>query len=307
MTASHAGAATVQLVHRGSIGVVTATISSVGAALDSLVVDDVELIQQWNGSHERPYSSGLVLAPWPNRIRDGKWSTDGTHHQLAVTEPARGNAIHGLVTNTEFGIAEHTESSVTLTTTISPTLGYPFSLSLSVNYELTRSGISCSMNLSNIGDSTAPIALGAHPYLRVGDASVRSLTISAPVVSYLVTDDQMIPIDELPVADSPVDIRMPTPLSDLELDTGFRLSGNHVLTTTLSSTDGASVSLWQGAEFSWLQVFVTDEFPGPEGPTSAVAIEPMTAPADAFNSGIDLTWLSAGQQWSGSWGISLNH
>ena len=38
-----------------------------------------------------------MLAPWPNRIRDGRYTFGGADHQLALTEPARHNAIHGLV------------------------------------------------------------------------------------------------------------------------------------------------------------------------------------------------------------------
>ena len=44
-----------------------------------------------------PARAGQVLAPWPNRIRDGRYTFDGEAHQLALTEPARHNAIHGLV------------------------------------------------------------------------------------------------------------------------------------------------------------------------------------------------------------------
>ncbi len=44
-----------------------------------------------------PVSAGQVLAPWPNRIRDGRYTFGGEVHQLALTEPARHNAIHGLV------------------------------------------------------------------------------------------------------------------------------------------------------------------------------------------------------------------
>jgi aldose 1-epimerase len=36
----------------------------------------------------------------------------------------------------------------------------------------------------------------------------------------------------------------------------------------------------------------------------AVAIEPMTAPADAFNSGQGLRWLAPGEDWVVRWGIT---
>lgn len=35
-----------------------------------------------------------------------------------------------------------------------------------------------------------------------------------------------------------------------------------------------------------------------------IAVEPMTCPADAFNSGDDLLLVAPGQTWRGTWGIS---
>ena len=40
---------------------------------------------------------GQVLAPWPNRLRTACYEFDGRRHQLPLTEPEHGNAIHGLV------------------------------------------------------------------------------------------------------------------------------------------------------------------------------------------------------------------
>ena len=40
---------------------------------------------------------GQLLMPWPNRIRDGRYTWDGDDLQLPLTEPARHNASHGLV------------------------------------------------------------------------------------------------------------------------------------------------------------------------------------------------------------------
>jgi aldose 1-epimerase len=48
-------------------------------------------------------------------------------------------------------------------------------------------------------------------------------------------------------------------------------------------------------------VYTADE--DPTGPRRALAVEPMTAQADAFRSGEDLVWLEPGQDFSASWGI----
>ena len=50
-----------------------------------------------------------------------------------------------------------------------------------------------------------------------------------------------------------------------------------------------------------MQVFTPETFPGVG---RALAIEPMTCPPDALNSGIDLITLAPGQSWSGRWGLT---
>ena len=40
---------------------------------------------------------GQLLAPWPNRVQDGSYEFAGESYQLALDEPERRNAIHGLV------------------------------------------------------------------------------------------------------------------------------------------------------------------------------------------------------------------
>ena len=64
-----------------------------------------------------------------------------------------------------------------------------------------------------------------------------------------------------------------------------------------------TVEVWQEGDWEWLQVFITRIFPGPDGPMTAIAVEPMTAPADALNSGLGLRWIDPGASWSGHWGI----
>ena len=43
-----------------------------------------------------PGAAGQLLCPWPNRVEGGHYDIDGTHYQLDLSEPANGNAIHGL-------------------------------------------------------------------------------------------------------------------------------------------------------------------------------------------------------------------
>ena len=74
-----------------------AVITEVGAGLRSYAVDGVDVVRGFAEDAAVKGGRGQNLIPWPNRIRDGKYTFAGQAHQLALTEPARGNATHGLV------------------------------------------------------------------------------------------------------------------------------------------------------------------------------------------------------------------
>ena len=57
---------------------------------------------------------GQVLAPWPNRIAGGAYSFDSEQQQLPITEPATGNAIHGLVRWDNWELADRGDDRVAL-------------------------------------------------------------------------------------------------------------------------------------------------------------------------------------------------
>jgi aldose 1-epimerase len=113
-----------------------------------------------------------------------------------------------------------------------------------------------------------------------------------------------VPVDEVPVGPSS-DLRRGRRLGDVTLDTaytGLTRDADDRVRHRLTAPDGRSLVLWQGPGFDYAQIFTTDRYPGQ---SLAVAIEPMTAPANAFNSGRGLRWLEPGESWSLSWGIAL--
>ena len=68
--------------------------------------------------------------------------------------------------------------------------------------------------------------------------------------------------------------------------------------------DGTAVELAAEPVFGWVQVFTTEVYDTDEGRIDAVAVEPMTCPADAFNSGTDLLHLGPGEHWSAGWSLA---
>jgi aldose 1-epimerase len=68
---------------------------------------------------------------------------------------------------------------------------------------------------------------------------------------------------------------------------------------------GDGVELWAEKVFKWVQAFTADHFPEPRH--FGVAIEPMTCPPNALNTGIDLIHIEPGQEWTARWGIRPLH
>ena len=100
-----------------------AVVVEVGGVLRSYTVGDREVLDGFGTDEISPASAGQILAPWPNRIRDGQYTFGGEHYQLALTEPARHNAIHGLANWARWKLAEQTGDAVTVEFDLPPQVG----------------------------------------------------------------------------------------------------------------------------------------------------------------------------------------
>ncbi len=283
-------------------GDAVAEVCEVGAALRAFAVGDIDLVPRYGSDRSTPAASGIVLAPWPNRVRDGHWTQRGQQYQLAITEPAKGNASHGLLRFACYRLHSQQDDAVTLAADIVPQTGYPFHLATTVEYALTGPALTVTHTVRNVGAAEAPVALGTHPYFCVGDVPTGDLTVRLDAASRFVVDDRSLPVGEEPV-DADTDLREPRRLAELDLDTAYSDIGRDAqgrIGARLAAPDGRAVCLWADENFNYLQVFTTDRYPGYD---LAVAIEPMTAPADAFNSGRDLRWIAPGERWTARWGV----
>jgi aldose 1-epimerase len=293
------------LTRSGPSGTVTATIAELAASLRSVVVDGAALVQDYGADAPPSQASGIVLVPWPNRIRDGRWTQGGAQQQLDLTEPSRGNATHGLLRNTGYRVTDRSESAITLSAPVFPQHGYPFHLDTSVRFALDEDGITVTHGLHNVGSAPAPVGIGAHPYLRVGDTPFAQLTVTVAASTAILADDAKIPVGERDVDGTDLDLRAGRRLEGLSIDQGYTgiAFEDGLVRHHLTAPDGSGTELWAEPDFAYTQVFTTDIYETDDGRISAVAIEPMTCAADAFNSGRGLRWLDPGEQWVTSWGL----
>jgi len=293
--------------HEISAGAYRAVVTESGGALRRLSHDGRPLIDGFGADEMSAGGRGQLLVPWPNRVRDGKFSHRGQDLQLPLTEPGRHNASHGLVRWAAWTLARREADSVSLTTRVMAQTGWPWTLDVQVTYALTGDGLTVAQSATNLAAEPAPYAAGAHPYLAVGPGPVDDLELTFPATRRYLTDAQLIPTGEESTEGTALDFRDGRRLGGTVLDdcfTGLERDPEGRATTTLRDPrSGEGVALWVDETWTCLQLFTADGVPGTA--RRSLAVEPMTAPPDALNSGTGLVELAPGETHSGSWGIRV--
>lgn len=286
-----------------------AVVTECGATLRLLEHEGRPLVHGFDEDQMASAGRGQLLVPWPNRIRDGAYSFDGRNLQLGLTEPELGNASHGLVRWAAWTPEEQAASSVSLGYRLMAQSGYPWTLDLHVLFDLSADGLTVTQTATNLSDQRAPYASGAHPYLSAGPGPVDRWELSLPASLRLLSDARQIPVDEEDVTGTSYDFRVSRPIRDAVLDDGFgdldRDADGVATALVRDPQTGQGAALWVDRHHPWLMVFSADK--GWDTPRAALAVEPMTAPPDAFRTGRDLLTLAPagqpGDEVSVSWGI----
>jgi aldose 1-epimerase len=276
----------------------------IGGGLRAYRANGVEVLDPYDPDELCPGWSGKVLAPWPNRLRDGRYTFGGRSWQVAVTEPDRHTAIHGLVGWVPWRPVARTADSVTLECLIAAQEGYPWPVLLRTQWSVGADGLRARHEATNVGAEPCPFGLGAHPYLRLGVTAVDELTLQVPARSHLLVDGRLLPIGAAKVAGGELDYNQPRRIGGAVLNTAFgEVTGEPVVVSAETSSGRRSARVWADGAFRWWQVFTSDTLPGDRF-RRALAVEPMTCPPDAFRSGRDVVTLEPGQTWTGTWGIT---
>ncbi len=284
-----------------------AVVTEVGATLRSYTVDGADVVAGFPLDQLAPSSRGQVLAPWPNRLGDGRYAFDGRNARAALDEPERRNAIHGLVRWMAWDLVSSVQNVAVLATTLHPQPGYPWRVDLTVEYRLGRDGLTVTTEARNRSDTPAPFGLGFHPYLTLGTPTVDTVRLLLPARRRLVTDERQLPTGDATVAGTEFDFASARPLGPTRLDTAYtdlvRGPDGRALVELDHPDDGPSLTLWVDGTFKYLMVFTADTVESVPARRASVAVEPMTCPPDALRSGTDVLTLEPGGSWRGSWGI----
>lgn len=281
------------------------TVVEVGGGLRSYAVGAWEVLDGYGAGEMAAAGRGQMLAPWPNRLQDGSYELDGRHHQLPLDEPERANAIHGLVRWAAWHVREHESHRVVLEHLLHPRPGYPFTLGLRVEYELSGAGLTVRTTATNAGAETCPYGSGAHPYLTLGTQTVDDIVLRVPARTALRSDERGIPVDTVPVDGTELDFRTARPIGDAKLDHGYTdldRDDDGLVRVELRVRDGdRSATLWVDEGYPYLMIFTGDHA---DVERRGLAVEPMTCAPNAFRSGDGLIRLEPGASVTTTWGIA---
>jgi aldose 1-epimerase len=248
-----------------------------------------------------------ILFPWPNRVRDGRFTFGVTEYRLP-TPPDIANASHGLVRERAW-IVERVGTDddgafcraiVMLGATADDP--WPFRSRLTVEYRLTGRSLQMTADAANLGDAPMPMGFGLHPWFSVpftasGSRAVHELKVPADELWEL---ESQLPTGAIQPVAAGFDARTWRPLDDTMLDdvyTGLELDSGWFAAELRDPTTGRRIVVRSDSAFREHVVYAPLHLP-------AVCLEPYTCATDAFNlaaRGVDagMIVLEPGARWRG--------
>lgn len=282
-----------------------ATIVEVGGGIRECQLHGRDVLDGYAKDERCTGARGLPLVPWPNRLEDGQYRFDGEDYQVPLTEPDKHNAIHGFLRWRNWTCRERAADRIVMGTVLHPLMGFPFTLDVSVAYQLDAAGLVVRTRATNIGDRACPYASGQHPYLTVGTARVDDMHLELRAETWLPTDARGLPTGRAAVSGSPYDFRTARAIGGQAIDYAFTdltRDRDGRAWVRVSTADGARLALWVDRQYPFVEIYSSDTQPEPHYRTG-LGVEPMTCAPNGFRSGEGLIRLEPGQSMEASWGL----
>ncbi len=292
-----------------SAGDTRLTVVTEGGGMRELLQGDWAVLDGYAVDEVPPGASGQPLIPWPNRLADGKYEFEGHTYQVPLSEPDKRNALHGFTRWMTWRLESHEPSRATLALDLYPRGGYPFALRVEVTYTVRPGRVDVAVEAMNAGAARLPYANGFHPYISAGTPSIDDCELHIPAATWLQTDERQIPVGRHDVASTSYDFRTPRTIGHARLDTAFTdliRDADGLARVQLRSPDGRrSVAVWMDDAYGYIMAFTGDTLADVPRRRRALAVEPMTAAPNAFQSREGLRILDPGQTFMSRWGIEI--
>ncbi|MBV8218249.1 MAG: aldose 1-epimerase [Solirubrobacterales bacterium] len=274
----------------------------------SLAVGGVEWLERRRGVRayaEQGKTMGIpLLYPWANRLARFGYSAAGRQVVLSeddarIPRDSAGLPIHGVLPGLLRWEPGDSGRPDTVTARLEWSSGdllelFPFVHEVHCEATVGTAELAVTTTVTAVGEDRLPVSFGYHPYTRLPGARDGSqITLAAS--NRLVLDDHSIPTGER----APVG-RDQFPLEGASLDDAFVAVGAAPEPARFEATCGQgrlSVEFLGG--YGYAQVF------SPDG-EEFVCFEPMTAPANALNSGDGLTIVGPGETYLARFRIAVS-
>jgi aldose 1-epimerase len=219
----------------------------------------------------------LALLPFPNRLLEGAYNWNGEALKFSVNKPDTNSALHGFGPDAPFQVAQYELDSsfarVVLSYLHQPaqhTVSYPFLLEFQIHLtvDLRDQAMSWNLTAKNLGDTSAPVGLGWHPYFVLpGGAEVWLLEMPA--------NEHVVLAKAIPTGEREAGL---APKQASKLDTSwddcFALSDLNDRQVRLLGPE-YSLTLKQTAATRYTQLYMPPD-------AASIAIEPMSCGVNAF-------------------------
>ena len=239
---------------------------------------------------DKPGRNGLpILFPFPNRIRDGRYSFEGRDYTLRI-DPGKDHAIHGFAIAApwdvvdqgasasgaflvgRFQISQHAPDRLE---------SWPADAVLTVRYDLAGRRLAMTITVANPTDRNLPFGFGIHPYFRLpfeaGTPDRGRLILPAAAMWTL---EASLPTGARVPVEPRVDFRAGGSTTGRDLDdilTDLTFDGGECVCRLVDDDLGCATVLSFDSTFRDLVVFV------PPHDDTLVAVEPYTQTTDAIN------------------------
>ena len=224
---------------------------------------------------------------------------------MPIDEFDRQSSLHGYAYRYMWELVDLQESHVTLSWRSPDIAGYPFDITITATYALDENGLTETFTVHNNDSVKAPWAFGIHPWLANGkqgataaerDADSAACHLQIKAASHVTVNEALIPTGTEPVTGI-YDLNDGPTLEGRAFDDAWvdvERAADGTTTTTFTRPDGIEVKIIGDETINAWQCYTATGAPFAEHPYG-IAVEPMTAPANAFRSGDHLTVIEPGK------------
>jgi aldose 1-epimerase len=251
---------------------------------------------------ENKWSKNIILFPFPNRLRDGKYQHGGETYQFDINNVTTNNAIHGFSKNVDMQVTKTKVrddcAAITCEYKHKGThKAYPFRFTFKITFILRGGALDIEMKFINTDTVNIPVGLGWHPYFRITEKS-DDTCLQMPHSELIEIDERMLPTGKK-TPFSAFDTL--TKIGTTTLDSGFYIPNQTENAEVILQSNKGTLTYWQetgAAKWNFVQVFTPPH-------RQSIAIEPMTCNIDAFNNHDGLVHLMPNACLDGRFGVNF--